>query len=344
MATNKKKEVKTDYGALVRHLKEEGPKNIYMLWGAEDYLTESYFQEIKKLCVGNGSDFNYHRLDGALPDFQKLAEAVESVPFLSDRTLVEVRGFEPNGLKDSKVQELKEIIQDIPDYCTVVFILPTGYTPDGRLSIIKAVKKIGEAIEFTAQPHNLLIRWIKKRFAALGKNIGDRECERLIFISGELMNRLVPEIEKISGYINGDNVTIDDIDKLAQHIPEADVFIMTEKLSTRDFDGALALTAELLHSGEHPIMLLAVIGMQFRRLYLVKVAMEAGKKRNDIMDIIGMKYPSIVEKIMQSCRGFTLERLALALELCAECDYKMKSSSADDDELLKELILKIAVG
>ena len=34
----------------------------------------------------------------------------------------------------------------------------------------------------------------------------------------------------------------------------------------------------------------------------------------------------------------------LALELCAETDYAMKSSSADDTELLCDLLIKLAAG
>ena len=39
-----------------------------------------------------------------------------------------------------------------------------------------------------------------------------------------------------------------------------------------------------------------------------------------------------------------LDRLKRAVELCAEADYQMKSSSADDAELLKELVTRIIAG
>lgn len=343
MAKDRRNAEKTDYGALLRELKDKGPQRLYMLWGAEDYLSESYLEELKKLCVSDCAEFNYHRLDGSSLDMQRLAEAVEAVPFMGEHSLVEVSGFEPNAIKDNRAEQLKDIISDIPEYATLVLMLPTGYEPDGRLGSVKSIKKFGNALEFTSQPRSLLIRWIRKRFAALGKNIGEQECERLIFVSGELMTRLVPEIEKIASYVSGDTITMKHIDTLAQHIPEADVFIMTERLSQRDFDGAAHLMAELLQSGEHPIMLLATIGMQFRKLYTVAVAMDCGKKRDELMEVLGIKYPGIVDKLMQAARGFSTRRLADAVELCAQCDYRMKSSSEDDEAILKELLLRIAV-
>ena len=343
MAKDRRNEEKTDYSALLKELKNNGPQRLYMLWGAEDYLTESFLAELKKLCLGDCAEFNYHRLDGSSLDMQRLAEAAEAVPFMGEHTLVEVSGFQPNSIKDNSAEQLKDIISDLPEYATLVFVLPTGYEPDGRLTSVKSIKKYGSAIEFTSQPRNLLLRWINRRFAALGKNIGEAECERLIFVSGELMTRLVPEIEKIASYVSGDTVSMEHIDALAQHIPEADVFIMTERLSQRDFDGAAYLMAELLQSGEHPIMLLATIGMQLRKLYTIRVAVDAGKKREELMEVLGIKYPGIVDKLTQAARGFTTQRLKNAVELCAQCDYRMKSSSEDDEEILKELLLRIAV-
>ena len=93
-AKGKKKTEVLDYGAQVRSLREQGPGRLYLLWGREDYLREQYLLELKKLCLPGGEDdFSYHRFDGAELDFQALADAVDAVPFLTERTLIEVRGF-----------------------------------------------------------------------------------------------------------------------------------------------------------------------------------------------------------------------------------------------------------
>ena len=97
MATGKgkKKQEVLDYNAQVRTLRERGPGRLYLLWGREDYLREQYLMELKKLCLPGGEDdFSYHRFDGAELDFQALADAVDAVPFLSERTLIEERGFD----------------------------------------------------------------------------------------------------------------------------------------------------------------------------------------------------------------------------------------------------------
>ena len=345
MAKNDKHESKTDFSSLLRELKEKGPERLYLLWGAEDYLRESYFSELKKLCLDGGSaDFNHHRLNGASLDMQKLSEAVDAVPFMGERTFIEVRDFEINSVKEDNSERLKNIVSDIPEYATLVFLLPTGYEPDGRLAAIKALKKLGNAIEFTTQPQGLLINWITRRFAAEGKKIGKAECEKLIFTSGELMTRLIPEIEKISGYSKSDTVTIEDIEKLAQRIPEASVFEMTDRLAEKDYNSAASLMAELLQSGEHPIKVIAMIGFQMRRLYTARVALDERLGREFLMESSGIGYSFLADKLLKSAAGFSTGQTKRAVELCAECDFRMKSSSEDDEDILKELLLRIAVG
>lgn len=345
MTKKDKKDEKTDYGFLLRELKEQGPQRLYMLWGAENYLRESFLDEIKKLCFGNGGkEFNYHKIGGSPLDLQKFAEAVETVPFLGERTLVEVRDFEVNSIKEEHLERLKSIVSDIPDYATAVFVLPEGYEPDGRLNSVKTMKKFGCAIEFTPQPQGLLINWITRRFSALGKKIGRTECEKLIFTSGELMTGLIPEIEKIAAAAKGEVITEKDIEIAAQRIPEASVFELTERLSEKNYDAAAELMAELLLSGEHPIKILAMIGFQMRRLYTARTALDAGLGRDFIMESCGIKLPFIAEKLIKSASRFTTEQLKSAVELCAESDYRMKSSSEDDEDILKELLLRLAVG
>jgi len=345
LAKYDKNEKKTDYAAILRELKEKGTQRLYLLWGAEDYLRDSFSDEIRKLCLdGGGTDFNHHRLSGSPLNMQKLSEAVDAVPFMGEKTLVEVHDFDINSVKDEDAERLKGIVSDIPDYSTVVFSLPTGYEPDGRLTAMKTLKKLGSAIEFTTQSQGLLINWITRRFSALGKNIGRSECEKLIFISGELMTRLIPEIEKIAGYSKSETVTDADIERTAQRIPEASVFEMTDALAEKNYDKAALLMAELLQSGEHPIKILAMIGFQMRRLYTARVALDEGLGQKFVMESCGISYPFLADKLLKAASGFSAGQLKRAVELCAESDYRMKSSSEDDEDILKELLLRVAVG
>ena len=88
-------------------------------------------------------------------------------------------------------------------------------------------------------------------------------------------------------------------------------------------------------------MVFQLIGQQMRRLYGAKLASAQPDGMKALMDACGIKYEFIAKKLIASARGFTLPQLVRAVELCADADYKMKSSYT---ELLKELVLRIAAG
>lgn len=343
--TKNKSDEKLDFAALRRQLLSEGPARAYLLYGEEDYLRESFFTEIKKLCIEGEGDFNHRRLEGDSLSLTELSEAVNALPFFAEKTLVELRGFEINKYRDSQSSELVEILSDIPDFCTLVMLCPADYEPDGRLAAAKAVRKHGQMINFTRQGGSTLINWIQRRFSALEKNISRVDAEYFAFISGSLMNRMIPEIEKVANYSQTGTVTRDDIDAVAHHLPEAKVFEMTEKLSARDFDGAVGILSELMQmKDEPPIKTLAVVGKQMRNLYAARVALEKGLGTSYVSETCAIRYDFVAERLMRSARGFSLQQLAHAVELCAETDYRMKTSAGDNVELLSELVLRIAAG
>lgn len=350
MASDKNKSY-SDYNKLISELKKSGPKRLYLLWGEEDYLCELYFEELKKICLGDdGGQFNYRRLNGSPLDLHALSEALESMPFMGEHSFIELRGFEINSYKDEKGDMFCEIISDIPDYATAVFILPTGYAPRKGLKVLKDFNKYGKTIEFTKQPGGLLVNWIIKRFNAYGKKVGRDECERLILLSGDRMTGLIPEIDKIANYSENEIIDMSTIDKIAHHIPEAKVFKMTDAMSAKDFDSAADYLSELLQSGEPPIKTLSIIGMQMRRLYAARLAIDKKLGRGFVAEVCKTNYHSHADNLINQARGFTLSKLKSILGMCAECDYRMKSSptvkssTEDDQALLLELFLRIAVG
>ena len=140
MAKKSRNEEKFNYGESIRRLRQDGPQRLYLIWGPEDYLAEQYLAELRKLCVTNeADDFSYRKIGER--DFSALAltEAIDSVPFLSERSLVEVRGVDLNKLEQA--DDVMKAISDIPDYCTVVFLCEAGFEPDKRLKLFKTFAK-----------------------------------------------------------------------------------------------------------------------------------------------------------------------------------------------------------
>lgn len=338
----KDKEEKLNYKQELQTLKAEGPRTLYLLWGKEDYLREQYLSQLKSFCIPEGENgFNYKRFDGPELSANAFREAVDALPFLADRTFVELRDIDLNKLKEA--QEILPVISELPDYCTVCFVQNVEYEPDGRLKLVRAIRDKGCELKFTQQGQGALIDWIARRFAAHGKRIDFEASQRLIFISGDLMNRLIPEIEKIAAYVKDEKVTVRDVEAVAHHIPEAQVFELTDLLAQKQYSASMNTLSELLAENEYdPIYLLAVLGSQMRRLYCARLAIEHDLGAKYVSECCGIKYSFMVTKLLQSARGFTRQQLKDAVRVCAETDMQMKSSGGDSRELLKNAVLAIA--
>ena len=342
MAKKDKKE-KLNYSAEVKALREQGPERLYMLFGPEDYLRETYLTELRGLCVPSADDFSCQRFNGPTLDMGVLAEAVDALPFFSERRFVEVRDYDINACREADCARLKDILADVPEYCTLCFVFSASYAPDGRTAAVKALKKAARVIEFTEQDQGALSRWVANRFRALGKSVHPADAEYLIFLSGTRMNGLIPEIEKAAAYATGETVTRSDIDATANRLPEADVFELTDCIARRRFDAAAALLRDLLaDKNNHPIMLNALIGQQLRRLYAVKAGQAARRSRADIMELCGVRFDFVYDKLTAAAKPFTMEQLARLVKLCAEYDFRMKSTGQDPQALLLELFAGIA--
>ena len=73
------------------------------------------------------------------------------------------------------------------------------YKPlDARTKLAAALKEHGTVVNFARQEENELVKWVIRRFRALGKGIDSRLASELIFLCGDLMHNLVGEIETVS--------------------------------------------------------------------------------------------------------------------------------------------------
>lgn len=344
----KKREDVIPYNDLVTALRAAPPARVYMLRGEEDFLREQYLGVLRDMCVPEGLDsFNYRRINGPKLDMQELAEALEAVPFMGERTLVEVRDFDINRTGDYDGQAFAKLLADIPDWATLAFLFAPGYTPDGRLGPVRAIRKYGVDAQFTPQEGVQLIRWVVKHFEQEGKHCPNDVASHLLYVAGPLMNTLLPEISKVAGAAKGDAVTKQDIDALVERRPDTKVYEMTDMLGRRQYDRAATMLAELLADKTQSVPgLLYMISEQMRQLYCARLAPRGAEGRAYMLECFPelTSRSFLVPKLMDVAGSFSLSRLARAISLCAECDFSLRDGgNASENERLSELLTRLAM-
>lgn len=335
-------------GAALQKFKEDlsagtiGPA--YIFYGEESYLREYYLEELRKKLIPPGFEtFNYHALEGKDLTVQQLAEAVEAMPMLAERTLTAVTDWDIFKLGEK--EKLIALLEDLPPYGCVVFVYDTlEYKPNKTMkNLCKALETYVEAVEFPAASSADLLPWIARRFKALGKEIGRTAAEYLVFTCGGLMTGLVPEIEKIAAYAKGKTVTQADIDAVADPVLSAEVFKLSDAVLQGQYDQAASILGDLLKMQTEPIMILAALGSQLRRIWTARLALDGGRDRYWLMELWGMKSDYPAKLLLNAARRTTAEWCAGAVRRCQVLDRRMKSErGVDSAGELKLLLVQLA--
>ena len=97
---------------------------------------------------------------------------------------------------------------------------------------------------------------------------------------------------------------------------------------------------DLLRQDTEPIVIAAVIGRQMRQMYAAKVLSEHGKDAYALMQLYGIR-DFAAKEVYRQAQGYKKEQLRLAMAVCAETDYAMKTSFGDGDVQLETMILRL---
>ena len=336
-----KKTKDPSYDELRQELASGSVGCLYVFHGEETYLRDKSLEQMKELLLTGGlDDFNYHVLAGKDFSLSKLHGLVDAMPMMSERTMVVVNDWD---MDKGDREGLMELLGDLPDYVCLVFVYDVlEYKPDNRGKLAKLVKEKGRVVNFVRQEQKKLTRWVDARFQALGHDISGSDAEYLIFRCGDLMTGLISEIEKVGAYAKGRRVTRQEIDAVTTPQLDAVIFNLTDAIAAKNFDKAFSVLGDLLHMQEAPIKLLAALSKQVRQLYTARLAVEGQKSVKWLMELWGLRQEFQAEKLLQSCRRFTLDWYRWALLRCEGTDLLLKSTGADGQETLVNLLLELA--
>ena len=324
-------------------IKASEPANLYFFHGEELFLLHHYWEQLKKAVLDELTEsFNFHRFTAENFELRDFADAVENLPMMAERTLVQVDEIDIFKLNEDSRNKLTEILSDIPDYCTVVFTYETtAWKPDKRLKKLWEAVSKGQIVEFPKQNQRDLVAWIQRHFMAQKKRIAPELCAYLIEITDGTMTSLASEIKKIAAFSGAETVCKADIDAVTEPVLDAVVFRMTDQLGAGDYTAALVTLQKLLKMQQEPIAILGAVGGHFRRIGAARTLLDHGRNYTELMKLYGIAdYPA--KKAMDAARRFSQEFCGKASALVLETDYKMKTSFDDNERLLELLILQLA--
>ena len=323
-------------------LKSRQPGSFYIFHGPEAYLRDHYLESLRNLLVEDFAEaFNYHRFSPETISLQAVADSVNAIPMMSPTSMVRIDDVNFFAIGEDAA-DYAAIFSNLPSYCTVVLVYDTvEYKPDRRKKTIAEALDLAREVCFQQPSERELISWIARHFKKLGKQITVDDAVFLIRRTGGDMTTLSAEIEKLGAYETEPAVSRRSIELLVEPVLEAAVFDLSDAVAAGRYETALQILHILLRRQEEPVVILATIGSQLRRIVEANRLRAAGKGKNDLMKLCSVSsYPA--QKAMEFSRRLRAEFPEKAVELCLEADRRMKTSFDDPKRVLELLVLQLA--
>lgn len=138
-------------------------KQIYLLYGEEQYLIRQYRDKLKHALAADDDTMNFSAFSGSDINQKEIIDLAETLPFFADRRLILI---EDSGLFKKSAEELADYMSSIPETTYFVF---AEKEIDKKTKMYKQVKKNGSIVEFPRQNETTLSRWIEGRIRRNGK-------------------------------------------------------------------------------------------------------------------------------------------------------------------------------
>lgn len=306
-------------------------KQIYLLYGEEAFLKNSYKNRLKEAIIGDDT-MNFARFEGKGLDVDELIRLADTMPFFAERRLILV---EDSGFFKSASDALVQYLPSMPDTTILLFV---ETEVDKRNRLYKKVKDMGYAAELNRQDSAQLARWAGGILTREQKKITKHTMELFLSMAGDDMENIRMELEKLISYTL-DREVITDEDVLAVCTVQVTnrIFEMVSAIVNRQPRKAMDLYEDLLTLKEPPMRILFLIARQFNQLLQVKDLMGKGMDKGTIASKLKMQ-PFVVGKTMPQARQFGREQILSYVEFCVETEEAVKSGRLQD-RLAVELLI-----
>ena len=330
--------------AQLKDIIKNGSAHLYVLYGAETYLTEQYARRIAAATVEEGFDaFNLQQFDGQEISLPQLEEAVEALPLMSDRKCVVVRDYDVSGDADGVVK----LLENLPDSCVLVFRY-ISLQPDNRKNAWKAflqtADKAGVVMNFARKDVTEAAKMLAGGAKRRGCRLDVADARYLVEQVGNDLHLLLGELEKLCALVGeGGEITRRHIDTACSKNLEAKVFDLSKTILRLRTDQAYDLLYQLRVQREEPVAVLGVMSTAFADLYRAKVA-SAGGESPESLTAAFKSYKGKEFRLRNAGRDAArigIAALRECLEILAHTDTALKMGRGDGWTLLEQTVAQL---
>jgi len=323
---------------LERSLNEGKIQPLYLLSGPERYLRDAAARAITNAALANTllREFNEVSFSLLSDDVRAAIAAAEQLPMMSDRRVVRIRDF-------SRLLEAQEdvliayVVNPVPS-TAVIFIADEL---DKRKKATKTLLDRCTVVDFSPLKDAEAKTWVMKRLKELKTEADDQVINEIVRLVGTDVQTLFMELDKLaSGAADTGRITLPLVEELIGRSRELANWDLTDQLLAGNRKKALETLHRLLEDDAEPLMLLGLIGSNYRKLALGKqVLMHKGESQ--VFKYVYVQ-PFRQREYLNALRRADAAKLAHAIQLIADVDLAIKTSQATPRLQMEMLVCELA--
>lgn len=327
--------------ALGKTIRENDIDSLYYFYGHDTAALESFTKKlVNKLCPADAQVMNFHKLDGKNLDFSMLTDACEALPFMAERVVVTINDLNIDAVTKDDLDDLKKILGSLGETTTVI-IYATGvdlfknkkYLTDKNKRFADFCEKHGTVCNFEYKRASDLGKSISTYLAKSGCTITKSNAEYLANLCLCDTAFISKELEKLSAYAEGRELTREDIDLLCIRRIESDGYSLAINILRGNAAMVFTRLRELDVQNYEPYAIIGIIGFSLADIYRAKLARSSGRSVADVAkDFSYAKNREFaVKNAYSECGNISAERIRKTLEILSETDLMLKTRSRGKD-------------
>ncbi len=304
---------------------------VYVLFGAETHLRDVAAKHIVKSIFGENDlrDFNENEASMNGSSIRDLLAVAEQLPMMSERRVLTIRDVSVaatstrDTLKEADEPALAQYLLRPSPTSVVIFVADEL---NGNRKLTKLLKNGAVWVEFKKLDHAGITAWAAKQIAEQGAEIDGNTLQFLINTAGDDTRRLSNEISKlVTAALPGKTITVEMIESLVGNSRLIENFALTGDLLSGNSRSAMQTMKKILDDGAEPLMILGLIGSNFRKLMIAKDLMENGADDNRVYNAIKVRYNDR-EPFLAAARRTNIASISKAIQRIADTDVAIKTS------------------
>ena len=323
---------------LERSLNEGKIQPLYLLSGPERYLRDAAARSITDAALANTLLREFNEISFSLfsDDPQAAIAAAEQLPMMSDRRVVRIRDF--GRLRETQEDVLIAYVANPVPSTVVIFIADDL---DKRKKATKSLLDRCTVVDFSPLKDAEAKTWVKARLKELKTAADDQVINEIVLLVGTDVHTLFMELDKLaSGAADTGRITLPLVEELIGRSRELANWDLTDQLLAGNRKKALETLHRLLEDEAEPLMLLGLIGSNYRKLALGKQVL-IHKGESQVFKYVYVQ-PFKQREYLNTLRRADAAKLAHAIQLIADVDLAIKTSQATPRLQMEILVCELA--